>query len=105
MGDVDLFRDCSLEQIQSALSRNQQFSSQESAEAAQSTCKHSTNTLAVNPTILPVLQSQDSKQESPTVAQPSKNSQASAKPAGVSRSCQDQQGHQETFCAFPLLKK
>ena len=37
---MDLFRNGSLEQIPSALSGNQQFSSQESAGATQSTCKH-----------------------------------------------------------------
>jgi hypothetical protein len=38
-----MFKDCSLEQIPSALSGNQQFGSQECTEAAQSTCKHFTD--------------------------------------------------------------
>ena len=46
-GELDLFRNSSLEQIPSALSGTQQFSSQESAEAAPSTWKHFTNILAV----------------------------------------------------------
>ena len=46
MGEVDLFRNYSLEQIQSVLSGNQQFSSQESAAAAQCTRKYFTNTTA-----------------------------------------------------------
>jgi hypothetical protein len=37
IGEVDLFRNGSLEQILSALSGNQQFSSSESAATAQST--------------------------------------------------------------------
>jgi hypothetical protein len=45
--EVDLFRNSSLEQIPSALSGSQKFSSQDSAVAAQSTCKNFTHILAV----------------------------------------------------------
>ena len=45
---MDLFRNCSLEQITSVLSENQQFSSQKSAVAAQSAHKHCENLSAVN---------------------------------------------------------
>jgi hypothetical protein len=47
-GEVDLFGNCSLEQIQSMLTGKQQFSSQESAAAAaRFTHKYFTNTTAV----------------------------------------------------------
>jgi hypothetical protein len=47
MGDVDLFRNGSSEQILSALSGNQKFSSQEPATASGSTQKHFTEISAI----------------------------------------------------------
>jgi hypothetical protein len=77
---VDLFRNWSLEQIPSALSEDQQFSLQERAAAAWSTCKYFTD--------MPAVQC-----SSVGIAQPSRNSQASAESA---------QGCQEKFFAMAL---
>jgi hypothetical protein len=92
---VDLLGKHSLEQIQSALSENQQFRSQKSTAATQSTSKHFTHTPAVQYCL-------GNKYESAVVAGLSRNSQASAKSAQVSRSDQDQQGHQGMFFSVPL---
>lgn len=88
-GDMDLFRNCSLEQIQSALSGNQ-FCSQDSAEAAPSTHKYSTNISAV----------QFSSVRIAELARHSRTSQASAKSAKSQQEQlgQDQQGLQKFVC-------
>lgn len=59
MGELDLFSNCSLEQIASALSGNHQLSSQDRTVASRSTCKYFTNISSS-----PVHQSQDRKHES-----------------------------------------
>jgi hypothetical protein len=94
---VDLFRNSSLEQVPSALSGNQQFSSQVSSwSCVHCTQKHFMDTPAVQFSTIGI---------AAAVAQCSKSNQASAKLTWVSRINWDQQGHQEQFSIVPLLGK
>jgi hypothetical protein len=89
-GEVDLFRNSSLEQLPSVLSGNRQFSSQVSSSSSSA---HSQALPRYTSSL--VQENRDSEQESAVVARPSRDSHASAS-APVSRR------DQENFSAVPL---
>jgi hypothetical protein len=93
MREMGLFRNCTLEQISSVMSRNQQYSSQvNSSSSIHSQVFH-------RYTSSPVWQCWDGKHESAVVAQTSRESQASAKWAQIHRRDQDDQRGWEKFSA------